>query len=412
MNDAPSTHPAPPRPARRRTYIDMVIARTLAGPGARLGAIWIGLLIGLACLAPLIANSHPYILKRTTGEIEFPLFRFLRPVDVILLVLLVCGGVLWFLTALSRPKRWLIFLAITAITIPVCFLTVDPPIREVFQTYRQAEAAGEIEWMIEPPIAYSPRDRQRDRVEDRRYVEPSLKFWEDDRHLFGTDGNRADVAASVLFGSRVALSVGFVATGIALLIGVVIGGLMGYFIRWVDLLGMRLVEIFSAIPGLLLMLIIAAVIPPEWNPYRLYIMMVIIGVTGWVGYARFTRAEFLKLRDMDYVQAARAAGLPLRSILFKHMLPNGVAPVLVETSFGVAGAILAESTLSFLGLGLIDDPSWGRMLSESITAVGSFKWWMAVFPGNAIFLTVLAYVLIGEALRDAIDPYTQKASQF
>jgi peptide/nickel transport system permease protein len=136
--------------------------------------------------------------------------------------------------------------------------------------------------------------------------------------------------------------------------------------------------------------------------------MAIIGLTRWSGYARFIRAEFLKIRKQDYVQAARACGLPLRSILFKHMLPNGVAPVLVSATFGVASAILSESVLSFLGLGLVDEPSWGQMLNEAITATGGFSWWIAIFPGLAIFLTVFAYNLVGESLRDAIDPYTKR----
>jgi len=141
----------------------------------------------------------------------------------------------------------------------------------------------------------------------------------------------------------------------------------------------------------------------------MYIMMVIIGITSWPGYARYVRAEFLRLRQQDFVQAAVAAGLPLRSILFRHMLPNGVGPVLVAASFGVAAAILAEATLSFLGLGLVGEPSWGEMLNQAVQS-SSFNWWMAVFPGGAIFLTVFAYNLIGEALRDAIDPYLGKAA--
>jgi peptide/nickel transport system permease protein len=132
-------------------------------------------------------------------------------------------------------------------------------------------------------------------------------------------------------------------------------------------------------------------------------MMIIIGVTSWSGYARYIRAEFLKLRKQDYVQAAVASGLPLSSILFRHMLPNGVAPLLVAASFGVASAILAEATLSFLGLGLVDEPSWGQMLDQAVKS-STFNWWMAVFPGGAIFMTVFAYNLIGESFRDAIDP--------
>ena len=162
---------------------------------------------------------------------------------------------------------------------------------------------------------------------------------------------------------------------------------------------MRLVEIFEAVPTLFLLLTFVA-----FFGRSLYLMMVIIGLTGWTGYARFVRAEFLRLRKLEYVQAAVACGLPLRSILFRHMLPNGVAPILVAASFGIASAILAEAMLSFLGLGLVDDPSWGQMLNQAVQS-STFNWWMAAFPGGAIFLTVFAYNLIGEALRDAIDPY-------
>jgi peptide/nickel transport system permease protein len=130
---------------------------------------------------------------------------------------------------------------------------------------------------------------------------------------------------------------------------------------------------------------------------------------SWTADARFIRAEFLKLRKLDFVQAGIAAGLPLRSILFRHMLPNGIAPVLVEASFGIAGAILLESTLSFLGLGLApEDPSWGQLLNQARAGGTGFNWWIATYPGLAIFLTVFAYILIGEALRDALDPRLRK----
>jgi peptide/nickel transport system permease protein len=207
----------------------------------------------------------------------------------------------------------------------------------------------------------------------------------------------------MIHAARIALGIGFVATGIAMLIGVIIGGLMGYFSGVVDMIGMRLVEIFEAIPTLFLLLTFVA-----FFGRSLYIMMIIIGITSWPGYARYIRAEFLKLRQQEFVQAAVAAGLPLPSILFRHMLPNGIAPLLVAASFGVASAILAEATLSFLGLGLVDDPSWGQMLNQAVRS-STFNWWMAVFPGGAIFLTVFAYNLVGEALRDAIDPYLKKA---
>jgi peptide/nickel transport system permease protein len=198
---------------------------------------------------------------------------------------------------------------------------------------------------------------------------------------------------------RIAMSIGFISTGIAIMIGIVIGGIMGYFVGWTDLLGMRAIEIFEAIPTLFLLIAIVA-----FFGRNLYIMMAIIGLTSWTPDARFVRAEFLRLRNQDFVQAAIASGLPLPSILFRHMLPNGISPLIVSASFGIASAILAESTLSFFGLGLIDEPSWGQMLEQSLGVAGTFTWWIAVFPGLAIFLTVFAYNLIGESLRDALDP--------
>ncbi len=198
---------------------------------------------------------------------------------------------------------------------------------------------------------------------------------------------------------RIALSIGLISTGISVTIAIIIGGTMGYFVGRVDILGMRLIEIFEAIPTLFLLICCVAFIGRS-----LYIMMAIIGFTTWTGDARFIRAEFLRLRKQDFVQSAIASGLPLRSILFRHLLPNGISPILVTFPFGVASAILFESTLSFLGLGLVEDPSWGQMLNQALGVGGSFVWWIAFFPGLAIFLTVFAYNLLGESLRDALDP--------
>jgi peptide/nickel transport system permease protein len=162
---------------------------------------------------------------------------------------------------------------------------------------------------------------------------------------------------------------------------------------------MRLIEIFEAIPTLFLLIAFVA-----FYGRNLYIIMAIIGITGWTDEARFIRAEFLRLRKQDFVHAAVASGLPLRSILFRHLLPNGISPILVTTSFGIASAILYESVLSFLGIGLVEEPSWGQMLNQARGVGGSFVWWIALYPGLAIFLTVFTYNLLGEALRDALDP--------
>ncbi len=223
----------------------------------------------------------------------------------------------------------------------------------------------------------------------------------------GSDAFGSDVLTQLLHACRLAVSIGLVSTGVALLIGVTMGALMGYFGGWIDLILYRVVEVFMAVPVLFLLIVATAVLPNELR--TTYVMMAIIGCFSWTGMARFTRAEFLKLRNQDFVQSAQAMGLPLRSILFKHMLPNGVAPVLVDTSFAVAAAIGVEAVLSYLGLGPVDSASWGRLLSSAISSEGQFKWWLAVYPGVAIFLTVLSYNLLGEAMRDAIDPKLKKA---
>ncbi len=274
-----------------------------------------------------------------------------------------------------------------------------PPALVVYEQYREQEAQAEYDWVIYAPIPYSPKDYLRDEG-DTSFQSPLTD--EARTHLFGTEENGADVLSRMVHASRIALAIGFIATGIAMLLGIILGGLMGFFSGIIDLIGMRLVEIFEAIPTLFLLLTFIA-----FFGRSLYIMMIIIGLTSWPGYARYIRAEFLRLRQQDFVQAAIASGLPLWSVLFRHMLPNGIAPVLVAASFGVASAILAEATLSFLGLGLVDDPSWGQMLNQAVRS-STFNWWMAVFPGGAIFLTVFAYNLVGEAMRDAIDPYLEK----
>jgi peptide/nickel transport system permease protein len=220
----------------------------------------------------------------------------------------------------------------------------------------------------------------------------------------GTTIYGEDMLSRMIHASRVALTIGIIATSISVIIGVVAGGLMGYFAGWVDLLGMRLTEIIETIPRLILLLIITVSFGRS-----IYLMMTVIGLVSWTANARFIRAEFLRLRKLDFVQAGIAAGLPLRSILFRHMLPNGIAPVLVESSFSIAGAILLESTLSFLGLGLApEDPSWGQLLNQARSGGTGFNWWIATFPGAAIFLTVFAYILVGEAMRDALDPKLRK----
>ncbi|MBL4808913.1 MAG: ABC transporter permease [Phycisphaerales bacterium] len=243
-----------------------------------------------------------------------------------------------------------------------------------------------------------------DRPETLLDLRQAVKAHPTPSHHLGTDTLGQDVFSQMLHACRLAISIGFISTSIAVVIGVTIGSLMGYFGGWVDFILYRFVEIFMAIPVLFLLIVAAGVLPRNT-----YVMMAIIGCFTWTGAARFIRAEFMKLRETDYIQAAKVMGLPLWSILFKHMLPNGVTPVLVESSFLIAAAILIEATLSFLGLGPTGQASWGSLLRNASGETGAFVWWLAIFPGAAIFLTTLAYNLIGEALRDAIDPKLKKA---
>jgi len=219
------------------------------------------------------------------------------------------------------------------------------------------------------------------------------------QYPLGTDDLGRDVLARIMYGARISLLVGFVAVGLAAAIGTLFGALAGYYGGWVDAVVMRFVDIMLCFPTFFLILAVVAFLEPSiWN------IMIVIGLTGWMGVARLVRAEFLSLRERDFVQAARALGARDRRIIFRHILPNALSPLLVSATLGVAGAILTESALSFLGIG-VQPPtaSWGNMLIAGKQTLGS-AWWLSVFPGLAILVTVLGYNLLGEGLRDALDP--------
>lgn len=242
---------------------------------------------------------------------------------------------------------------------------------------------------IRPLIPYAP---ERSHLYDR--LKPPSK-----QHWLGTDDRGRDVLSRLIWGTRISMTVGFVAMGIATFIGVFAGALAGYYGGRVDAFVLRIIEIVLCFPTLILILTLVAFLNPS-----IYNIMIALGLTGWPDVARLVRGEFLKLRNADFTTAARATGLHDARIMFRHLLPNALAPVLVTATFGVAGAILTESALSFLGFGVPPPTaSWGEILKQSKDYV-DFAYWLVIFPGLAIFVTVTAFNLVGEALRDAMDP--------
>ena len=221
------------------------------------------------------------------------------------------------------------------------------------------------------------------------------------KHWLGVDQSTRDVAVRMLYGTRIALSIGVIAVSIYVTIGVIIGSMAGFFGGIIDLMVVRFIEIFMSIPGLFVILTILAFVDKP----SIFHIMGVIGLLSWTGVARLVRGEFLRLRNLDFVNAAIALGFPTRRIIFQHVLPNALGPVLVNATFGVASAILTESTLSFLGLGDASVPSWGQTLSEGYA---TSAWHLILTPGIAIFITVSLLNQLGDGVRSALDPKARK----
>jgi peptide/nickel transport system permease protein len=383
-------------PPASRSLLRQAVVDTLASGGARAGLCWLAVLAALAVFSPFLASSHP-LLMRADGRWTSPVLRHLTPSDVMLLIATAAIAFLGLARRWSFRRSLVILAGVLALAALPVYLLVRPPENVVYQQYRERIANGTLKEVFFTIVPYSPTDRLRDQP-DARLKGPSKQHW------MGTDTNGADLLSNLMHASRIALSIGFLSTAISVTIGIAVGGVMGYAAGTIDLIGMRFIEIIEAIPKLFLLISITAFLQKR----NIYVMMTVIGLTSWTAYARFLRAEFLSLRKLDFVQAAVAAGLPRLSIIFRHMLVNGLTPVLVSTTFGVASAILYESVLSFLGLGLVDEASWGALLQQARAGGSGFLWWIATFPGLAIFLTVFSYNLVGESIRDALDPRLQK----
>lgn len=353
------------------------------------------------------------------GAWHFPVFAVLRGTAVAFMVL----NLLVLLLLIARlfvRKPWrkrtrrtvLLSLAILPLLIGVCWELFVPDLVDrtpykrggpAAEALENPDAAVIYETAIWPPIPFGLDETNLDEKFARPAIlgdtEAGIDSEYDAPHWLGTDKIGRDVLSRMLWGGRVSLAVGVVSVAIYVAIGIFVGAVAGYFRGWVDNIISRFIEIVIVFPAFFLILTIVAFLGPSlWN------IMIVIGLTGWTGVARLIRGEFLRLADQEFVVAGRALGYKAPRLIFRHILPNAMAPVLVAATFGVAGAILTESALSFLGIGIsVPTPSWGGILAEGRDFVRIAPW-LIYMPGFTIFLTILSYNLAGEALRDASDP--------
>ena len=365
-------------------------------------------LLVVAVVAPLIASKVPLVWVSETGKVTFPLLHALlfnrniyeNGVDLFFNLVLLTAPLFWLGNRLfavrskslevtarrAAQSRFQAGAAIALLALFAALLLVDP--RSPTPDYR-ALAESSKQFYLFPPL--------RIQFDDTLYgtTGPGI------RHLLGQDGAGRDIFVRLLFGTRVSLAVGVIAVSIYVTIGTVLGALAGFFGGKWDLIVSRLIELLLCFPSFFLILTFVGFLEQP----SIFWVMVIIGFTGWTGPARLVRAEFLRLRNLDFVTAARAAGLTDRRIIFRHVLPNALGPILVTATFGVASSVIVESSLSFLGFGDPTLPSWGRILSYGRDTSDET---MMLIAGVAIFVTVSAFNLAGEGLRDALDPRLRK----
>jgi peptide/nickel transport system permease protein len=331
---------------------------------------------------------------------RYPLFDSLSALDVffilaVLLAVLAFGPLAWAGLKRIQPlqRRWMVQWAVVIFPSAAAALAFFLLHQTRFETvsYKTGLKDGSIvmEDALWPPHRFRYDEVPED-ASERRAPPSGI-------HPFGNDYMGRDLLARMLWGSRVSLSIGFISTAIAAAIGIVLGALAGFYGRWIDILLSRFIEWMICFPRFFLILAVVAFLPPS-----IYYVMLVLGVFGWMGIARLQRGEFLRLLNQDYVTAAAALGAREGRVMFRHLLPNSLGPVLVAASFGIASAMLIESGLSFLGFG-VQEPatSWGQIL---FTAHGQKEWWVLVIPGAAIFVAVTCYNLVGDGIRDAVDP--------
>ena len=367
MNPAPPTPPeAKNAPRKARGFWADTWRRFATKKLSLTALIFVGLMACTALASPLIVGVKPIVCKYK-GRIYFPCLSYFN-------------------------ERW------------------ENPIfvKELRKKYSvNLKKKDPDSWAVWPLVRQDPFNRVKEGEWEDQPGNPTGSDGKPSRYnIMGTNQAGVDVFAQLVHGTKIALLVGFVSTGISAVIGMTLGALAGYLGGWVDMLVSRLIEVMMCIPTLVLILALIAVV----DKATIWHTMVVIGVTSWTGIARLTRAEFLKLRNLEYVIAARAMGAGRLRVMFRHVLPNALAPVLVPISFGIASAILVENALSFLGFGSPPpNASWGTLLNAGQRSPD--MWWLIFFPGIAIFLTVMAYNLIGEGLQEATDPRLREGTK-
>lgn len=324
---------------------------------SRLGLAGLGLVVvmlSVALLAPALANDQP-LACRYDGRIYAPALN----------------EVVW---AIPGGRS---------------LLPKSPPFNQVTFSFSRAFDPGRGDWAIRTPVRYGPTETSSDVLQRRG-----------GSHLLGTDESGRDVLARMIWGARVSMLVGFASMGLATTIGLLMGSVAGYFGGWIDSLLSRIIEIVICFPVFFLILGIMSWMtkPSIWN------VMIVLGLVGWTGIARYVRGEFLRLKSAEFALAAMALGASAPRIIFRHILPNALAPVFVPVTFGIASAILTESALSFLGFG-VQPPqaSWGSILRSAFDNILTTPH-LVYPPCVAIFIAVLSYNLVGDRLRDVVDP--------
>jgi peptide/nickel transport system permease protein len=402
--------------AQGETYLDIVWKQFRKNRIALL-MVWVVLaFFGLAIFAPVIASNQPYWFRDPEG-LRFPwLVSLLNPptaIDFIFNVaLLICP--VWSAAAFALNHRKMrqgmpargrvlrsvgLYFGILIVALPI-FLLARPSDRYFARDFKQDQAQGKGAGTY-TLIPYGPMEQDLDIIFQRPLYRKSgdiQRYREEQVHWMGTDDSGRDVFTRILYGTRISMTIGVVAVSIYVTIGIIIGAAAGYFGGRVDMIISRVIEIVLLFPSLFLILTIVALIGPS-----IYVIMVVIGFTGWPTIARLTRGEFLRQRSIDYVAAARSLGASDLRVMFRHILPNALSPAFVAIPFGIVGAIITEATLSVLGFGVRPPaPSWGSIL---LIATSNYeKWWLTVFAGFSIFITVTVFNLVGNGLRDAMDP--------